>query len=164
MGVDEVFRALADPTRRAMLSRLAQRERRIAAGMNRKPAVGRLPGAVLVRVDDVEACAIASRFDNERPEVDIGAEDVRAPGQNQARVLELLGLGEAPLHAVANREKKVPRGFITADGFGITAPCRRYLQPLIAGEAYPPYKDGLPDYVKIKGAPVRKKVKTDFKL
>src|SRR5579862_4591987 len=73
-------------------------------------------------------------------------------------------IGHIPLAEVANKEKKVPRDFITEDGFGITAPCRRYLQPLIAGEAYPPYKDGLPDYVKIKGAPVRKKVKTDFKL
>ena len=73
-------------------------------------------------------------------------------------------IGHIPLAEVANKEKKVPREYITADGFGITTPCRRYLQPLIAGEAYPPYRDGLPDYVKIKGAPVRKKVKTDFKL
>src|ERR1700744_3454152 len=73
-------------------------------------------------------------------------------------------IGHVPLAEVANKEKKVPRDFITEDGFGIPAPCRRYRQPLIAGEAYPPYKDGLPDYVKIKGAPVRKKVKTDFKL
>src|ERR1700742_2105753 len=73
-------------------------------------------------------------------------------------------IGHIPLAEVANKEKKLPRDYITEDGFGITAACRRYLQPLIAGEAYPPYKDGLPDYVKIKGAPVRKKVKTDFKL
>jgi hypothetical protein len=69
-----------------------------------------------------------------------------------------------PLAEVANKEKKVPREYITDDGFGITAPCRRYLQPLIAGEAYPPYKDGLPDYVQIKGVSVRKKVKSDFKI
>ena len=56
-----------------------------------------------------------------------------------------------PLGEVANVEKKVPREFITADGFGITAACRRYLQPLIAGEDYPPYRDGLPAYVRIKG-------------
>jgi 6-phosphofructokinase 1 len=73
-------------------------------------------------------------------------------------------IGHIPLADVANKEKKVPRDYITEDGFGITAACRRYLQPLIAGEAYPPYKDGLPDYVKIKGAPVRRKVKTEFKL
>src|SRR3984885_10083429 len=48
-------------------------------------------------------------------------------------------IGEAPLSAVANQEKKVPRDFITADGFGITTACRRYLLPLIGGEAYPPY-------------------------
>ena len=69
-----------------------------------------------------------------------------------------------PLAKVANVEKKVPRDFITEDGFGITAACRRYLAPLIAGEDYPPYKDGLPDYVRIKGKAVKRKLKTDFKL
>jgi 6-phosphofructokinase 1 len=65
---------------------------------------------------------------------------------------------------VANVEKTVPRTFITADGFGITAACRRYLEPLIAGEDYPPYKNGLPDYVRIKGKSVRRKLKTTWKL
>jgi 6-phosphofructokinase 1 len=68
------------------------------------------------------------------------------------------------LSKVANVEKKVPRAFITADGFGITAACRRYLSPLIAGEDYPPFRNGLPDYVKIKGKPVRRKLKTAYKL
>ena len=63
-----------------------------------------------------------------------------------------------PLAAVANVEKKLPRGFITADGFGITAACRRYLQPLVAGEDYPPYRDGLPDYVRIKGKAVKRRL------
>jgi ATP-dependent phosphofructokinase / diphosphate-dependent phosphofructokinase len=63
-----------------------------------------------------------------------------------------------PLEKVANVEKKVPRDFITADGFGITDKCRRYLEPLIRGEAYPPYSNGLPDYVKIRGKPVRRKL------
>jgi 6-phosphofructokinase len=69
-----------------------------------------------------------------------------------------------PLADVANVEKKVPRNFITADGFGITAACRRYLAPLIAGEDYPPYRDGLPDYVRIHGKRVKKKLKTSFKI
>jgi ATP-dependent phosphofructokinase / diphosphate-dependent phosphofructokinase len=69
-----------------------------------------------------------------------------------------------PLADVANVEKKVPREFVTADGFGITAACRRYLEPLIAGEDYPPYRNGLPAYVRIKGAAVKRKLKTDFKL
>jgi ATP-dependent phosphofructokinase / diphosphate-dependent phosphofructokinase len=73
-------------------------------------------------------------------------------------------IGQVPLAEVANKEKKLPRDFITADGFGITAACRRYLEPLVAGEAYPPYKDGLPDYVRIKGVGVRRKLKTDFKV
>ena len=69
-----------------------------------------------------------------------------------------------PLSEVANVEKKVPRHFITEDGFGITAACRRYLEPLIAGEDYPPYRHGLPAYVRIKGAAVKRKLKGDFKL
>ena len=73
-------------------------------------------------------------------------------------------IGHVPLAAVANKEKKLPADYIRADSFGISSACRRYLEPLIAGEAYPPYKDGLPDYVRIKGVPVRRKLKGDFKL
>jgi 6-phosphofructokinase len=69
-----------------------------------------------------------------------------------------------PLASVANVEKKVPRDFITDDGFGITPACRRYLAPLIAGEDYPPYRNGLPDYVRIRGKPVKKKLKTTFEI
>lgn len=67
-------------------------------------------------------------------------------------------IGSAPLAQVANVERKLPRDYITADGFGITAKCRRYLEPLIAGEDYPPYVGGLPAYVRIKGAGVKKKL------
>jgi len=73
-------------------------------------------------------------------------------------------IGHVPLAAVANQEKKLPPEFIRADGFGITEACRRYLSPLIGGEAYPPYRDGLPDYVHIRGVPVRRKLKTEFKV
>ena len=73
-------------------------------------------------------------------------------------------IGHVPLAEVANVEKKLPREYITEDGFGITEACRRYLQPLVAGEAYPPYRDGLPEYVRIKGARVRKRLRTEFKL
>ena len=53
----------------------------------------------------------------------------------------------ARLEDIANHEKKMPEGFIREDGYGITAACRAYLQPLIVGEAPPPYRaDGLPDY------------------
>jgi len=54
-----------------------------------------------------------------------------------------------PLSKVANVEKHMPRNFITRDGFGITEACRRYLSPLIKGEAYPPFKNGLPTYVTL---------------
>jgi len=72
------------------------------------------------------------------------------------------GIGEAPLTAVANQEKKVPRNFITADGFGITAACRAYLEPLIGGEDYPPYRNGLPAYALLKGASVPKRLRRPF--
>src|SRR6201995_700673 len=71
-------------------------------------------------------------------------------------------IGEAPLSAIANQEKKVPRNFITADGFGITAACRRYLLPLMGGEGYPPYRNGFPAYVTLKGASVPKRLRTPF--
>jgi 6-phosphofructokinase 1 len=69
----------------------------------------------------------------------------------------------AQLKDVANVEKKMPRDFITTDGFGITEKCRKYLSPLIAGEDYPPFKNGLPDYVKLKNVAVAKKLK-EFKI
>jgi 6-phosphofructokinase 1 len=71
-------------------------------------------------------------------------------------------IGEAPLSAVANQEKKLPRNFISPDGFGITGRCRRYLLPLIGGEGYPPYHNGLPRYATLKGATVRKRLHTPF--
>jgi len=60
-------------------------------------------------------------------------------------------VGEARLEEVANVEKKMPREYINADGWGITAACRRYLSPLIQGEDYPPYENGLPRYVRFIG-------------
>lgn len=70
----------------------------------------------------------------------------------------------ADLKDIANKEKMMPRDFITDDGFHITAKCRQYLSPLIAGEDYPPYRNGLPAYVKLKNAAVPKKLKTVFKI
>jgi 6-phosphofructokinase len=67
-------------------------------------------------------------------------------------------VGVAPLSKVANVEKFMPRDFITPDGFGITAKCRTYLAPLIKGEDYPPFKDGLPQYVRLKNVAVTKKL------
>ena len=73
-------------------------------------------------------------------------------------------IGHANLADVANVEKKMPRDFITKDGFGITEKCRRYLQPLIAGEDYPPYKNGLPVYVTLKNVAVPKRLKDKFEM
>ena len=73
-------------------------------------------------------------------------------------------IGEAKLSRVANVEKMMPMSFISKDGFGITKRCRDYLQPLIAGEDYPPYgKDGMPKYVQLKNVSVNKKL-GDFKI
>lgn len=69
---------------------------------------------------------------------------------------------EADLSKVANIEKMMPSDFITEDGFGITQACRDYLLPLIQGEDYPPYKDGLPDYVTLKNVVVPKKLADNF--
>jgi len=71
-------------------------------------------------------------------------------------------IGVAKLEDVANVEKKLPRDFITPDGMHITPKGRKYLAPLIKGEDYPPYRDGLPQYVVLKNAPVKRKLKTDF--
>jgi len=71
-------------------------------------------------------------------------------------------IGEARLEDVANHERHMPREFIAADGFQITAAARRYLAPLIAGEAPPPFVDGLPAYVRLKKAAVRKRLRTPF--
>ena len=65
----------------------------------------------------------------------------------------------APLEKIANQEKKLPAGFIREDGYGITAAARRYLEPLIHGEAPPPYRrDGMPAYVVLKNAAVPAKL------
>lgn len=73
-------------------------------------------------------------------------------------------IGEAPLEKIANIEVKMPRDYISQDGFGITAKCREYLLPLIQGEDYPPYKNGLPQYVKLQNVAVEKKLTTTFDL
>ena len=67
-------------------------------------------------------------------------------------------IGMAPLSKVANVEKFMPRNFISKDGFGITESCKRYLTPLIQGEDYPKYKNGLPVYATLKNLPATKKL------
>jgi 6-phosphofructokinase 1 len=73
-------------------------------------------------------------------------------------------IGMADLRKVANVEKKMPAGFISRDGFGITARCRQYLTPLIKGESYPPYRNGLPQYVTLKNVAVTKKLRDSFAI
>jgi 6-phosphofructokinase 1 len=73
-------------------------------------------------------------------------------------------IGVAPLDKVANVEKSLPRDYISADGFSITAKARAYLEPLVRGEDYPPYEGGLPRYARLKNVAVPKKLQTEFKL
>ena len=67
-------------------------------------------------------------------------------------------IGEAPLSEVANVEKMMPMDFISDDGYGITDKCKEYLYPLIQGEAYPAYENGMPKYVTMKGISVEQKL------
>jgi 6-phosphofructokinase 1 len=71
-------------------------------------------------------------------------------------------IGIAPLSEIANAEKMLPRTFISDDGYGITGKARAYLAPLIRGEAPPPYRDGLPQYVRLKNVAVPKKLAATF--
>ena len=73
-------------------------------------------------------------------------------------------IGEAALDQVANQEKKMPRNYISRDGYGITEAAREYLLPLIAGEAYPSYTRGMPNYVQLKNVAVPSKLKARFKI
>ena len=68
-------------------------------------------------------------------------------------------LGEVSLESVANQEKKMPRSFISEEGFGITQQARDYLLPLIAGEDYPPYENGLPYYPRLKNTLITQRCK-----
>ena len=68
----------------------------------------------------------------------------------------------APLSRIANKEKMLPKRYITKDGFGITEACRRYLEPLIRGEDYPPYTRGLPRTATLRGAAVKPRLGTKF--
>ena len=68
-------------------------------------------------------------------------------------------IAPAKLDDIANHEKTMPATFLRKDGFGITAAARRYLEPLIRGEAPPPYgRDGLPKYVALKNVAVKQKL------
>ena len=110
---------------------------------------------------------IASRTDLEQAyAVGVKAVELALAGRNAvmpairrlADVPYAWEIAVAELSQVANVEKKMPREFISPDGFHITPACRRYLQPLIEGEAFPPFRNGLPDYVRLKNQPVAKKL------
>lgn len=104
----------------------------------------------------------------------VGAAAVRLALQGKSGVMPVIErvsdkpyrwkIGEAQLSKVANREKLMPKNYISKDGFGITAAARRYLEPLIQGEDYPPYdRQGLPKYVTLKKTLLAKKL-PDFEV
>ena len=71
-------------------------------------------------------------------------------------------IGSTDLGNVANNEKKMPKKYITSNGYGITKACKEYMRPLINGEAYPPYKGGLPVFCELKNKLVPKRLKSKF--
>lgn len=110
---------------------------------------------------------LASRTDVEQAyALGVAAVDLALQGKNAVMAtIERLAdapyrwrIGDAPLKDIANVERKMPPEFISADGFHITDACRAYLQPLIEGEEPPPYRNGLPDYVRLQNVSVEKKL------
>ncbi len=110
---------------------------------------------------------LASKTDIEQAHaLGVAAVDLALQGKNAVMAtIERLAdkpyrwqIGHAPLAEIANVERKMPPEFISPDGFHITEACRTYLQPLIAGEEPPPYRDGLPDYIRLKNIAVPKKL------
>ena len=115
---------------------------------------------------------LASRTDIEQAHaLGVAAVDLALQGKNAVMAtIERLAdapyrwrIGDAPLKDIANVERKMPADFISADGFHITDACRAYLQPLIEGEDPPPYRNGLPDYVRLKNVAVTRKLEA-FKV
>ena len=110
---------------------------------------------------------IASKVDLEQSyKVGVAAVKLAVEGRNAVMpVIERVSnkpyrwrIGVAALADVANREKMMPRDYITSDGFHITQKCRTYLSPLIQGEAPPPFRNGLPDYVRLRNTLAPKKL------
>lgn len=93
-----------------------------------------------------------------------GKSDIMLTIQREMGANYSWNIGSAPLSQVANVEYKMPRNYINEEGFGITDACFKYLEPLIQGEAYPPYKNGMPEYVRLKNNLVAKKLKEVFTL
>ncbi|WP_265947890.1 6-phosphofructokinase [Dechloromonas sp. A34] len=115
---------------------------------------------------------LASRTDVEQAHaLGVAAVDLALQGKNAVMAtIERLSekpyrwrIGDAPLKDIANVERKMPAEFISADGFHITEACRAYLQPLIDGEEPPVYRNGLPDYVRLKNVAVTRKLEA-FKV
>lgn len=116
---------------------------------------------------------IASKTDVDQAYV-LGAEAVSAAQKGQNGIMLTIErqssspykwtIGEAPLEKVANVEKTIPKEYISDNGMHITEACREYLAPLINGEDYPPFENGIPKYARLKNALLPKKLQTVFEL
>jgi len=84
---------------------------------------------------------------------------IRGTGEEYSWTIE-----EAPLAEIANVEKMMPAEYISEDGFGITEAAHAYFLPLIQGEDYPPYKNGVPHYTKLKKVKAEKKLSEGFDI
>jgi 6-phosphofructokinase len=71
-------------------------------------------------------------------------------------------VGTVPVAEVAGKERKLPREYITEDGYYVTDAARRYLQPLIEGEDYPPYINGIPAYAHLRRVLAPQKTDTTY--
>ncbi len=103
---------------------------------------------------DVEQAYALGRAAVERAQT--GTNGVMLTIERTSETPYLWQIGTAPLDKVANVEKGIPPEFISEDGLHVTDACRNYLLPLIQGEDYPPFKNGVPDYVTLKNQLVTK--------
>ena len=65
----------------------------------------------------------------------------------------------SPLSKIANVEKKLPKSYISMDGFNVNSKAIAYLRPLIIGEAFPEFKNGIPKISNLKLLLAPKKLK-----
>lgn len=104
-----------------------------------------------------QRCAshIASKTDIEES-LELGRSTVRTAQRELVDVMmTIVRASESPYRAefshsnvsdIANRVKSVPRSFINDAANNVSDECIAYIAPLVVGEAYPEYKDGLPVY------------------
>lgn len=111
---------------------------------------------------------IASKTDlDQAMEVGIKAIQYAVNGMNGVMPVIVRGKGKkyswkiepAPLAKIANLEKKLPKSYISKNGMNVTPKAVEYLRPLIQGESFPVFKNGIPEIKELKLIKVKKKLK-----